>query len=147
VILVRRFRHEAHGLRSHDELERRAGQAVGAALVVVAIYLAVRATIALVDGHGPDASAAGVVLTGASAVFLPVLSRAKLRLAAALSSRALRADGVLSGAGALLAVATLAGLALNGAFDWWWADSAAALVIAATLVREGSLTVHAARQD
>jgi divalent metal cation (Fe/Co/Zn/Cd) transporter len=146
VVLVIRFRHERLGERSPDELERRAGQAVGAALMVIAIYLTTRAVMALADESGPHSSPLGVVLTSASLLVLPVLAMAKLRLAGTLASRALRADGVLSAAGALLAAATLAGLALSSALDWWWADSVAALVIAAVLLREGAFTIHSTRQ-
>ena len=37
----------------------------------------------------------------------------------------------------LLAVAVLAGLVLNAAFDWWWADPLAAFVIVYYGLREG----------
>jgi len=66
-----------------------------------------------------------------------VLARAKLRVAGALESSALRGDGILSLAGALLAAVTLASLALNAGLGWWWSDAAAALLIAAFLLREG----------
>ena len=46
---------------------------------------------------------------------------------------------MLSLAGAALAGATLAGLLAESAFGWWWADALAALVIAGTLLREGSV--------
>jgi divalent metal cation (Fe/Co/Zn/Cd) transporter len=144
-ILVRRFRHERLDLRPSDELERRAGKAIGAIMFLIAGYLAVRAIKALADSSGPESSALGVVLTGASILVLPVLATAKLRLAGPLESQALRADGVLSAAGAALAVATLLSLLLNTTLDWWWADSIAALVIAAVLLREGSLTLQSVR--
>jgi divalent metal cation (Fe/Co/Zn/Cd) transporter len=145
-ILVRRFRHERLDVRPSDELERRAAQAIGVILLLIAVYLAVRAISALADGSGPEPSSLGVVLTGASMLVLPVLAVAKLRLAGPLESQALRADGVLSGAGALLAAATLLGLLLNTTLDWWWADSVAALMIAAVLLREGSLTLQSVRR-
>jgi divalent metal cation (Fe/Co/Zn/Cd) transporter len=37
----------------------------------------------------------------------------------------------------VLAVALLIGLLANALVGWWWADPAAALVIAAVAVREG----------
>jgi divalent metal cation (Fe/Co/Zn/Cd) transporter len=144
AILVWRFGHERVGTRSSDELERRAAQVIGAILPLIALYLVVRASIALADHSGPESSPLGIALTGASIAVLPFLAHAKLRLARALESQALRADGVLSGAGAALAAATLIGLALSTAVDWWWADSVAALLIAATLAREGLFTVQAA---
>ena len=143
--LVWRFREEEHGHRPSHELERRAAQVVGALLAVIAVYLAVRASVALAEESGPDGSVVGVVLTAGSIVVLPVLSIAKLRLSRSLESQALRADGVLSGAGAALAAATLIALALSTSFDWWWADSAAALLIAAVLGRESVITLRASR--
>jgi divalent metal cation (Fe/Co/Zn/Cd) transporter len=145
TILVRRFRHERLDLRPSDELERRAAQAIGVILLLIAVYLSVRAVKALADGSGPEASPLGVVLTGASVIVLPVLAIAKLRLAGPLGSQALRADGVLSAAGAVLAAATLVGLVLNTTLDLWWADSVAALMIAAVLMREGRLTLQSVR--
>jgi divalent metal cation (Fe/Co/Zn/Cd) transporter len=73
-ILVRRFRHERLAVRPSDELERRAAQAIGVILLLIAGYLAVRAISALADGSGPEASSLGVVLTGASMLVLPVLA-------------------------------------------------------------------------
>jgi divalent metal cation (Fe/Co/Zn/Cd) transporter len=145
LILVRRFRHERLDLRPSDELERRAANAIGVILILIALYLAVRAVLALAEGSGPEPSPLGVALTTASVLVLPVLARAKLRLAGPLESQALRADGVLSAAGAGLAAAALAGLALNTTLDWWWADSVAALMIATVLLREGSLTLQSLR--
>jgi divalent metal cation (Fe/Co/Zn/Cd) transporter len=59
----------------------------------VGLYLAVRAIGALIDHAGPETTLVGVLLTGASAVVLPVLARAKLRLAKALKVPAYAATG------------------------------------------------------
>jgi divalent metal cation (Fe/Co/Zn/Cd) transporter len=77
----------------------------------------VRAIKTLADGSGPESSALGIVLTGASILALPVLAVAKLRLAGPLKSQALGADGIISAAGAVLAAATLVGLVLNTTLD------------------------------
>ena len=143
-VLVWRFRHERAGIRPSHELERRASQFVGSALVVIAFYVTVRALMSLAEMSGPEPSALAIGLATASMVVLPVLSRAKIRLGGALDSRALRADGVLSGAGAALAAAALIGFGLSEAFDWWWPDSIAAIMIALVLLREGGVTARAA---
>jgi divalent metal cation (Fe/Co/Zn/Cd) transporter len=140
-----RFRHERAGGDAHLA-ERRAATAVGVVMAAVGLYLAVRAIGALIDHAGPETTLVGVLLTGASAVVLPVLARAKLRLAKALKSPGLRGDGVLSLAGAVLATATVLSLLLDAALDWWWTDSVAALLIAATLLVEGPRTVPTAHQ-
>jgi divalent metal cation (Fe/Co/Zn/Cd) transporter len=56
-------------------------------------------------------------------------------------SHALRGDGVLSAAGAVLAAAALAGLAADRALGWWQADPIAASLIALFLFREGWRTL------
>jgi divalent metal cation (Fe/Co/Zn/Cd) transporter len=93
----------------------------------------------------PDCSCVGLRLTTASAVVLSLLARAKLRLAARLKSPGLRGDGVPCLAGAVLAAATLLSLIADGALDWWWADSVAALLVSTLLVVEGARTVANAR--
>ena len=103
------------------------------------------AVVALANHSHPGRTAVGVALTGASVLVLPVLARAKLRLAQQLGSSALRGDGVLSLAGAALAAATLVSLVVESALGWWWADAVAALLIAGTLLREGSVISLSAR--
>lgn len=147
AVLVRRFRHDLAGIRESHELERRAVFFVGVVLIFAAVYIAARATVTLAEGDGPEASFLGVAIPAVSLFVLPVFARAKLRLAGELNSRALQADGVLSGAGAALAAAALIGLTLSSAFGWQWADSVAAILIAGMLLREGLLTLHSQRQD
>ena len=139
AVLVWRFRGERTRASSADVVERRAARLVGGILIVIGVYLTVAAAIALANHSHPEHMAVGIALTAASVLVLPVLARAKLRLAKLLGSSALRGDGVLSLAGAALAAATLVSLLVESAFGWWWADAVAALLIAATLLREGSL--------
>jgi divalent metal cation (Fe/Co/Zn/Cd) transporter len=144
TVLVWRFRHERVGIRPSHELERRASQFVGGALVLIAFYVATRAFVSLAEMSGPEPTALGIGLATASLLVLPVLSRAKIQLGRALDSQALRADGILSGAGAGLAATALIGFGLSEAFDWWWSDSLAAITIALVLLREGGLTARTA---
>lgn len=139
AVLVRRFSAERKGASNADTVERRAARVVGGILVLIGVYLTVAAVVALANHFQPEHTAVGVALTAASVLVLPVLARAKLRLAEQLGSSALRGDGVLSLAGAALAAATLVSLLVESAFGWWWADAVAALLIAGTLLREGSL--------
>ena len=145
--LIWRFRHELHGERASHELERRATLVVGIVLALISAYLVVRAGIAIAEHSEPDGAPIAFAVTAVSLLVLPVLARAKLRLARPVRSRALRADGVLSAAGAALAAATLIGLALSTGVGLWWADSAAALLIAAVLARESFLTLRTAGSD
>jgi divalent metal cation (Fe/Co/Zn/Cd) transporter len=107
--------------------------------------LTVSAIAALASHSEPETSALGIALTAASLIVFPVLAGAKLRLAGPVGSTALRGDGMLSLAGAVLAAATLTSLGLDAAFGWWWADAIAGLLIAAMLLGEGSRTIASAR--
>jgi divalent metal cation (Fe/Co/Zn/Cd) transporter len=142
AVLVWRFRHERLATADVIAVERRAALAVGTAMIGIGLYLSVSAISAMSTHSVPERSAIGIVLTAASVCVLPVLARAKLRLAAPLGSTALRGDGVLSLAGAVLAAATLASLVLDAAFDWWWADAVAALLISVLLLVEGARTIR-----
>jgi divalent metal cation (Fe/Co/Zn/Cd) transporter len=72
-----------------------------------------------------------------SVLVMPILARAKRRVARALQSRALEADAAQTSLCAYLSVIALAGVGLNAAFGWWWADPAAALVMAPIIGKEG----------
>jgi divalent metal cation (Fe/Co/Zn/Cd) transporter len=142
VALIWRLRHELHGERTGEEVERRAARIVGALLGVIALYLIARAVVSLAEHSAPSSTTVGLVLTAASIVALPILGLNKLRLSRTLASQALRADGVLSVAGAALAGAALAGIELSTVLGVWWADSVAALLIALVLARESLLTLR-----
>jgi len=145
AVLVWRFRAERSGSSHADVVERRAARLIGAILVLISLYLAVAAAVALANHSRPESTGVGAALAAASVLVLPVLARAKLRLAKQLGSSALHGDGVLSLAGAVLAAATLISLLVDSTFGWWWADAIAALLIAGTLLREGSLISRTAR--
>jgi divalent metal cation (Fe/Co/Zn/Cd) transporter len=139
AVLVWRFDAEKAGATNIDVVDRRAARLVGGILVLIGVYLAVAAAVALANQSHPEHTAVGVALTAASVLVLPVLARAKLRLSNQLGSAALHGDGVLSLAGAGLAAATLVSLFVESAFGWWSADAVAAALIAVTLLREGCL--------
>jgi cation diffusion facilitator family transporter len=141
VMLVWRFGVERRDPDRARRVEHVASRVIAVTLLVVAAYVTAQAVRALVTGSEPDGAVAGVVIAAASIVVLPFLAVAKFRLARRLESAALRGDGVLTTAGAVLACAVLLGLVGNGAFGWWWSDAAAALLIAAFLARDGWATL------
>jgi len=91
---------------------------------------------ALIVGSRPESSTLGIVTAGLAFVVLAPLAYGKLRVAAELSSRALRGDGTLSAIGAAVALLALTGLALDQSLGWWWADRVAALIVAAVAAAE-----------
>jgi divalent metal cation (Fe/Co/Zn/Cd) transporter len=135
-MLVWRFQSEDRNPAGAAEVEHRAARLVGAALLLIGLYVGVRAVIALTTHSATGTAVVGIIIAAASVAVLPPLSHAKRRAADELGSRALRGDSVLTAMGAVLAAAALLGLAATRLLRWWWADSAAGLGIALILVRE-----------
>ena len=121
-----------------EQVERRAARIAGALLLALAAYIVVDAGRRLLGfGRQAEESLLGIVLTAISLAIMPLLGWAKLRTARQLGSSALRADAYETITCAWLSLTTLAGLALNAALGWWWADPLAALVLVPLIVREG----------
>jgi divalent metal cation (Fe/Co/Zn/Cd) transporter len=137
VVLVWRFLSERSDPLAAERVERRAQAVVAAAMIAVGLSVLVEAARALAGHAHADESWLGFAVAALSVLVLPPLGRGKLRVAAALSSAALRGDGVLTLAAAALAVITLLTLVVTSALGWWWADPLAALVIAIGLAAEG----------
>ena len=137
VLLWWRLRAEAGHAELRESVERRAKRGAGLLLLALAAYIVVDSVRRLAMHDRPDTSAVGIVLTAVSLVVMPLLARAKLRTAALLESRALRADAYETIVCAWLSLATLAGLVLHAAAGWWWADPVAALAMLPLIVREG----------
>jgi divalent metal cation (Fe/Co/Zn/Cd) transporter len=68
---------------------------------------------------------------------MPLLARAKRRVAAKIDSRELYADSRQTDICAYLSAILLGGLLLNVLFAWWWADPIAALCMLPLIFREG----------
>jgi divalent metal cation (Fe/Co/Zn/Cd) transporter len=136
VVLVWRFRREQREPEAAEHLERGAQKVIVVAMIGVALYVAGQALRALAHASQADESALAIALAGLSVIALPWLGRAKLVVARALPSPALRGDAVLTIAAATLAGITLVALLLNSSLGWWWADPLAALLIASALAVE-----------
>jgi len=76
-------------------------------------------------------------VAAASLVVMPLLARAKRKVATALGSRALRSEAQQTQLCTYLSAILLAGLTLNALFGWWWADPTAALIMVPIIGREG----------
>jgi divalent metal cation (Fe/Co/Zn/Cd) transporter len=118
-------------------VERRAARGAGFLLLALGVYIVTDSARVLVTGSRPESSLIGIVLTAISLIVMPLLARAKLRVAASLGSRALRADAHETIVCAWLSATTLLGLGLNAVLGWWWADPVAALAMLPLIVREG----------
>ena len=127
-------------LQTTDTDERRdqlAQRLVGISFFVLAVYVAFEAGKSLLRHEEPEKSIVGIALSIASLVVMPLLARAKRRVAARLKSRALFADSRQTDICAYLSAILLGGLLLNALFGWWWADPVAALCMLPVIYREG----------
>ena len=118
-------------------VERVTHRIIGASFLLLAAYVAVDSVTTLWGREAPEPSTVGLVVLALSVVVMPILARAKRRVARALQSRALEADAAQTSLCAYLSVIALAGVGLNAAFGWWWADPAAALAMVPIIGKEG----------
>jgi divalent metal cation (Fe/Co/Zn/Cd) transporter len=117
--------------------DRVAHRLVGGCFFALAGYIALDASVDLLKREAPRVTYFGIVYAAACVIVMPLLARAKRRVAARLKSHALHADSHQSDICAYLSVILLLGLALNAFLGWWWADPIAALCMLPIIIREG----------
>ncbi len=117
--------------------ERFAHKLVGISFFLLGAYIIFEAGKSLLRHEEPDTSIVGIVLSIMSLIVMPLLARAKRRVAARIDSRALHADSRQTDICAYLSAILLGGLLLNALFGWWWADPIAALCMLPIIFREG----------
>ena len=118
-------------------VERRSLRLIGFSFLLLAAYVAFDATGSLWQRAHPTESALGIAVAVASLIVMPVLARAKRRVATALGSGALTAEARQTEICVYLSVLLLLGLGLNAAVGWWWADPVAALAMVPLIAWEG----------
>lgn len=117
--------------------KERGARWAGILLLILAAVIALTAILALARGIQPETSCAGIGITIAALIVMPVLAWLKRKTARTTDNRALAADAVQSAACAYLAAITLAGLAVNAVFHIHWIDSIAALAALPILIIGG----------
>ncbi len=120
-----------------ERAEQIALKIVGASFVLLAAYIGFDAVKSLMTRETAERSYIGIAIATLSLVVMPILARAKRRVAAEINSRAMKADSRQTDLCAYLSGILLAGLALNALFGWWWADAVAALVMVPIIAKEG----------
>jgi divalent metal cation (Fe/Co/Zn/Cd) transporter len=127
-------------LRDDDRGERReriALRLVGVSFLLLAAYVAYESANDLIRQDSPDVSYVGIGLAVASLIVMPLLARAKRKVAARMASHALHADSRQTEICAYLSAVLLVGLGANALFGWWWADPAAGLLMVLLIGKEG----------
>lgn len=143
-VLLWRLQVEAAGKASAAEVEgveRRAARLVGYTLYGLAGLVAANSFAGIFVYHSradTHESVWGIGIGLIAKIGMPVLAGYKLKAAARLNSRALRADAMEAVTCGYLSVVLMIGLAVTRVFpNLWWLDSAAALVLVPFLIKEG----------
>lgn len=134
-----RMAHEMNHRRRH-QAETISLRISGSCLFALGTYVLLDACFRLYRHEYADVGVAGIVITAAAVVAMPLLSREKRRVGNALSSNAMMTDARQTDFCLYQAGIVLLGLAAHALFNITWADSAAALVLVPILFRAGLLT-------
>jgi len=122
--------------------ERISSYVVGAALMLLALYVVLSSIYRLVTRQTAETSVLGIALVIGSCALMPVLMIAKKRIGHAIGSDALIEDGMCNLVCAYMAFTVLIGAGFTALFNWWWADSVAALILVFFIVSEGWEALH-----
>lgn len=125
-----------------ESRRRRALRLIGAAFLVLALYLSIQSVFVLAIGYHPRHSTLGVIWTAITALAMFGLAAGKASAGRRLGNRVLQTEGKVTLVDGLLAVAVLAGLLLNARAGWWWADPLAALVLVVYGLTEGLAAIR-----
>lgn len=117
--------------------ERAALRVIAWSFFALAAFVTVEALRALLGAEEADRSTVGIVLVAVSVVVMPLLSWAQRRAGRELGSASAVADSKQTLLCTYLSATVLAGLVLDAALGWWWADPVAALVLAGLAIQEG----------
>ena len=128
------------------ERTRLALRLVAYAFGALSLVLATAALRDLLGGVRAEGSPLGIAYLAVTACVMFGLAIWKRRIATTLDSAPLRSEAALTFLDGILAVLTLTGLALNAAVGWWWADPAAALIVAFAAAREARENLRESRE-
>ncbi len=144
VMIWRFWRYDptSAGEEDFETIERRAARLVACSFFILGTYVLLDAGLALYRHEAAEPSVLGIALAAASLVVMPILFVLKYRLGQAIGSPSLVADSKETLACLFLSVALLIGLGGYAIWRVWWIDSAAAIVIAVLILREGWETLE-----
>src|SRR5438552_10003325 len=147
AVLLWRLRVETNSAATFEHVnfvERRAARLVGYSLYVLVAYVVLNSGYGLfiakriTDTHE---SVWGILIGAVAKIGMPILAAYKLKVAARLNSRALRADAIESITCGYLSIVLMIGLAATWLLGWWWLDSVAALALIPFLIKEARAAI------
>lgn len=135
-------------LRRPDSATRhgRALRLIACTFFALGLYVGFESISRLLQHERPEPSIVGIAMNVVALMVMIPVARMKRRTGEALGSKVLVADSAETRLSNYLSINVLAGLALNAGIGWWWADPAAALVIAAFSLWTGWHTWTEARE-
>ena len=116
--------------------ERQALRVIAVAFVLLAIYIAVQIAVTLASRSHPGHSTLGIVWLAATVLAMFAFAAGKRNTGERLGNAVLQTESRVTLIDGALAAAVLAGVVLNAAAGWWWADPLSALVILIYGLRE-----------
>jgi divalent metal cation (Fe/Co/Zn/Cd) transporter len=134
--LLWRLHHDLD-LSRREQVERAALRTVGACFIALALYILYESGSMLIRHVPPKRSIFGIVIAAISVIVMPLLARAKRRVARQIGSGAMHADSKQADFCGYLSATLLGGLLLNAMLGWWWMDPAAGLVMVPIIGKEG----------
>src|SRR5437660_7085326 len=147
AVLLWRLRIEASSAATServDFVEGRAARLIGYSLYALVAYVILNSGYGLfiakrvTDTHE---SVWGILIGAVAKIGMPILAAYKLKVAARLNSRALRADAIESITCGYLSIVLIIGLAATRLLGWWWLDSVAALALIPFIVKEARAAI------
>jgi divalent metal cation (Fe/Co/Zn/Cd) transporter len=134
--LLWRLHHDLDHSR-REQVERITLKIVGWCFLALAAYIVYESGSTLIRHEAPERSIPGVIVAAVSVVVMPLLARAKRRVAAGIGSGAMIADSRQADFCTYLSAILLGGLLLNALLGWWWADPVAGLLMVPIIGKEG----------
>jgi divalent metal cation (Fe/Co/Zn/Cd) transporter len=134
--LLWRLHHDLNPSR-REQVERATLRIVGACFLALALYILYESGSTLTRHEAPEQSIPGIIIAAAAVVVMPILAKAKHRVAAGIGSGAMSADSRQADFCTYLSAILLGGLLLNALLGWWWADPLAGIVMVPIIAKEG----------
>jgi len=134
--LLWRLHHDQDPSR-RERAERSTLRIVGWCFIALAVYITYESGSTLLRHETPERSIPGIIIAAGAVVVMPLLARAKRRIAVGIGSPAMHADSRQTDFCAYLSAILLGGLLLNAVKGWWWADPLAGLLMVPIIGKEG----------
>lgn len=124
--------------------QRTALRAISVTFYALAAYVAFESIRDLVTQDKASGSLIGIILNVVALLVMTPIAVAQRRTGRALDNPVLVAQSTETWTSNALSITVLAGLGLNAALGWWWADPVVALIVAGFAVYSGREAWHEA---